>query len=153
MDVENLTESVESSESDKEWAVCIPEIKWTFWDKITMPFWRRCQRFKRGYAWSDVWNMFDWFIDTVKPMLMHLRDHGCGVPFEFVDNEEGWASVLNQMIQCLDLMDEDNAETYVKNNYGDLAFRESMVLIDRVMNENKDKFFELFSKYFYNLWD
>lgn len=40
----------------------------------------RCQRFRRGYAWSDVWDMDVWFMNTVKPMLIHLRDHGIGMP-------------------------------------------------------------------------
>lgn len=36
----------------------------------------RCQRFKRGYSYGDIWDMDCWFMRTVKPMLIHLRDNG-----------------------------------------------------------------------------
>ena len=57
----------------------------------------RCQRFKRGYAWSDVWNMDSWFMRTVKPMLLHLYHNHHGVPMEFENNPEGWKEVLNEI--------------------------------------------------------
>lgn len=66
----------------------------------------RCQRFKRGYAYSDVWDIDVWFMRTVKPMLVHLRDHGMSHPIEFKDRNE-WVAVLDEMIDCLDSMDED----------------------------------------------
>ena len=49
------------------------KIKWEvkdFWYDLR----RRVQRFKRGYAYSDVWDIDYWFMGTVKPMLIHLRD-------------------------------------------------------------------------------
>lgn len=122
---------------------------------------RRIQRFKRGYAYGDVWNMDYWFVRTVKPMLTHLRDHGIGVPYELYnpdeDNERiGWENVLTEMINCLDMMDEDKV-------WGHLGFRDDdaykrMTKEDYekcygIMEENKNRFFELFSKYFYSLWD
>ena len=61
-------------------------LEYTFWDWITTPFYRirrffhdrwfnfrqRCQRFLRGYADSDVWDMDHWFIDTLKPMMEQM---------------------------------------------------------------------------------
>ena len=47
------------------------------------------------------------------------------------------------MIYLLDDMDENNPK------YMGLDFREQYKLIEEVKNE----FFELFSKYFYELWD
>ena len=116
----------------------------------------RCQRFRLGYSYSDVWNMDDWFIRTVKPMLIHLRDHGCSVPGEFADNHNGWGVVLTKMISCLDMMDEGNV--YKHLGFCDIKDYERMTTddykeIDKIMEENKNRFFELFSKYFYNLWD
>ena len=126
-------------------------IRYKYWD-----FRARCQRFKHGYAYIDVWEMFNWFITTIRPMLVHLRDHGCGVPIEFENNEKGWYDTLTDMISCLDMMDEDK----VKDSLGFDSFDKRMSMTKKdyekyyhTMENNKNRFFELFSAYFYNLWD
>lgn len=117
----------------------------------------RIQRFKRGYSYGDVWDMDFWFMRTVKPMLIHLRDHGIGIPNEFylqdADNERIlWENTLTEMISCLELMYEDNVEKYLgieNNDFSVEDYNKKWAL----MEENKNRFFELFSKYFYCLWD
>ena len=121
-------------------------------------FRRRCQRFKRGYAYSDVWDIDFWFIRTMRPMLIHLRDYGIGIPNDLylqnAENErEAWEAVLTEMINCLDMMGEDNVRKNLDLWYGKSLTSEDYRLIRDTMKENKNRFFELFSKYFYNLWD
>lgn len=41
--------------------------------------WRN-QRNERGYSDSDVWNLCDWFIRTLKPMLKQLSENHMGFP-------------------------------------------------------------------------
>lgn len=118
----------------------------------------RIQRFKRGYSYGDVWDMDFWFMRTVKPMLIHLRDHGIGIPNELylqdADNERIiWENTLTEMISCLELMHEDNAEKYLGIENKERWDLEDYNKKWAVMEENKNRFFELFSKYFYNLWD
>jgi hypothetical protein len=115
----------------------------------------RIQRFKRGYSYGDVWNMDFWFMRTVKPMLIHLRDHGIGIPNELylqdADNERIlWENTLTEMISCLDLMDKNNVYDYL--GYSKLGPKD-YDKVYQIMEENKNRFFELFSKYYYNLWD
>jgi hypothetical protein len=117
----------------------------------------RCQRFKRGWAYGDVWSMDFWFMSTVKPMLIHLRDHGIGVPWDLYNHEEeneriDWENVLTEMVECLDLMDEDAARNYLGIADDDYSV-ESYKKVDDLVVEKKDRFFELFSKYFFLLWD
>ena len=117
----------------------------------------RWQRFRRGYAYGDIWDMDWWFIRTIKPMLVHLRDYGIGVPndlyLEGHDNErEAWEAVLTEMIECLELMDKDNVEKYLGIMDDDYSV-ESYKKVTDCMYEKKSRFFELFSKYFYALWD
>ena len=120
-------------------------------------FRRRCQRFKRGYAYSDVWNMFGWFMTTLKPMLLHLYHNHVGVPMEFENNPDGWKEILNEMIHCLDMMDEDKVYAHLGFVDDEDAFyhmtSEDYKMVYEIMDKNKNHFFELFSKYFYNLWD
>ena len=99
---------------------------------------------KYGYDEYANWETFNWFINTMKPILTSYIQNGSGYPCEF-ENEEGWHKVLSRMIELLDLMDEDH---YRYEEY-DYDYRR----IDREMNEAKDEFFQLFAKYFYNLWD
>lgn len=127
------------------------KIKSLYWDLRA-----RCQRFMRGYSYGDVWNMDDWFIRTLKPMLTHLRDYGCGVPLDFEFHEDQWNAILSEMIDCLKLMDEDNAKKHLGFNTAKDVCNMTIEDIRKrkdLMEKNKNRFFELFSKYFYNLWD
>ena len=116
------------------------KIRGVWWDLR-----RRWQRFLRGYAWTDVWNLDSWFINTVEPMLRHLQKEGMGYPFGYEPEE--WAERLGQMADHLHLMDEENVVEEVFG--GDYIARE----INDVMKDHCEKFFEMFSKDFYNLWD
>ena len=117
----------------------------------------RCQRFKRGYAWGDVWDMDCWFMKTVKPMLIHLRDHGISVPWDLYNHEDeneriDWENILTEMIECIDMMHEDAVQEYLGIADDDYS-AESYKKVNDFMDAKKDRFFELFSKHFYSLWD
>jgi hypothetical protein len=117
----------------------------------------RCQRFKRGYAYGDVWDIDCWFIRTIKPMLIHLRDHGIGVPWELYNHDSEnerlyWDNILTEMIECLDLMSEDAAQQYLGIADDDYS-AESYKKVNDFMDAKKNRFFELFSEHFYSLWD
>ena len=118
---------------------------------------------KNGYDEYAEWETFNWFIDTMKPILKNYNANRYGTAividnyFELLEsgedaderNEEAWDDIVNRMIELLDLMDECNPkydteigcdiDIYKKNN--------------EEMCAAKDEFFELFSKYFYDLWD
>lgn len=118
---------------------------------------KRIQRFIRGYAYSDVWDIDAWFMNTLKPMLIHLRDHGIGIPMDLyqegAENErKKWEIVLTEMISLLTLMDEDEARKHLEIYDSDYSI-ESYQKVNDFMEDTKNRFFELFSKYFYNLWD
>lgn len=117
--------------------------------KIRHLYWglrKRIQRFKRGYAWVDVWNFFDWFIETAEPMLRHLSENCVGNPVEYT--EEEWSARLKEMADCLHYMDEWNViDELLDGDY--MRFKEC----SEIMQKNHDRFFELFSADFFNLWD
>lgn len=56
------------------------------------------------------------------------------------------------MIDCLTLMDEDEVQKHLGIADDDYSV-ESYNKVNDLMDEKKNRFFDLFSKYFYNLWD
>lgn len=109
---------------------------------------------KHGYSPVAQWETFGWFIAVLREILINYRDNRMGTPVVIPDyniddlisenkNIEIYNNILNEMITLLDQMDENNSA------YNDLSLKE----MHSAMDTAKNKFFELFSKYFYTLWD
>lgn len=109
---------------------------------------------KHGYSPVAQWETFEWFIAVMREILINYRDNRMGTPVVIPDyniddlisenkNIEIYNNILNEMIELLDKMDECNS------TYNGVSLEE----MHSAMNAAKDKFFKLFSKYFYTLWD
>lgn len=110
--------------------------------------------FKHGYSPAAQWETFGWFIAVMREVLTNYRNNRIGTPVVIPDydtdnlvsenkNIEVYNNILDEMIILLDKMDESNPA------YNDVSLEE----IHSAMDAAKDRFFELFSKYFYTLWD
>ena len=109
---------------------------------------------KHGYSPVAQWETFNWFISVMREILVNYRDNRMGTPVVIPDyniddlisenkNIEIYNNILNEMIELLDKMDECNS------TYNGVSLEE----MHSAMDTAKNKFFELFSKYFYTLWD
>ena len=109
---------------------------------------------KHGYSPVAQWETFGWFITVMREILVNYRDNRTGTPIVIPDyhtddlisenkNIEIYNNILNEMIELLDKMDECNS------TYNGVSLEE----MHSAMDSAKNKFFELFSKYFYTLWD
>lgn len=109
---------------------------------------------KHGYSPVAQWETFEWFIAVMREILINYRDNRMGTPVVIPDyhtddlisenkNIEIYNNILNEMIELLDKMDECNS------TYNNVSLEE----MHSAMDTAKNKFFELFSKYFYTLWD
>ena len=109
---------------------------------------------KHGYSPVAQWETFGWFIAVMREILINYRDNRTGTPVVSPDyhtddlisenkNIEIYNNILNEMIELLDKMDECNS------TYNGVSLEE----MHSAMDSAKNKFFELFSKYFYTLWD
>ena len=109
---------------------------------------------KHGYSPVAQWETFEWFIVVMREILIDYRDNRTGTPVVIPDydtddsisenkNIEIYNNILNEMIILLDKMDECNS------TYNGVSLKE----MHSAMDSAKNKFFELFSKYFYTLWD
>lgn len=112
----------------------------------------RCQRFRRGWAYSDAWDIDWWLRETLVPMLRHVAENGKTYPMD--TTPEAWRQTLLHMA---DLLRRSCADDILEEKYGldeiaTLSFEE-MKEASEIAAKNKNEFFELFSKYFYDLWD
>ena len=109
---------------------------------------------KHGYSPVAQWETFGWFIAVMREILVNYRDNRMGTPvvipgYDVDDlisenkNVNVYNSLLDEMITLLDQMDENNSA------YNDISLEK----MHSAMDSTKNKFFELFSKYFYTLWD
>ena len=120
------------------------------------------QLIKYGYDKSAIWSTFDWFIDTMRSVLSRYKSGRVSTPIiienypydirtdqdrQIVeDNESKWNSIVERMIELLDDMDEENPIYEYEYGYDFIKKYEAI-------EQAKNEFFELFSKYFYELWD
>lgn len=89
-------------------------------------------RVTRGFAPRDVWNMDNWLIYILPPMLRYLAEYAAAYPFnkEFPD-EEAWHEWLTNLASTLELTWDENWEG--QNEYQE-AFDTREVRHTRVEN-------------------
>lgn len=72
------------------------------------------RRIKYGWSYEDAYNLFDWFLDVMPPMLRALGDGRTYPEYKF-DSAEKWQDWLNQQADLLEHCKEDG----IKNEYAD----------------------------------
>lgn len=136
------------------------------WDAITTPYYRiknwlrdiywkiryGFQRMFKGYDSVDTFETFHKFIERYTKILTEYRKKHCGIPMEFENSEEEWDKVIDEMLYHLHYMDEQTVTEELEKDAPD-DWTVSSKSVYEVMEKHKDAFFELFSKYFYDLWD
>ena len=144
---------------------------------------KRCiRRCRCGYCDHDVWNMDSWFLAVIPDMLSELKETTHGYPANLEGGEEKWAEILGRMIFLFNEANEDKCsrknpyeEAYFASFYNNppvinddnaLQFSDKPEDKDitkkyldedkaiwKYRNECKNEAFELFSKWFWDLWD
>ena len=89
------------------------------------------QRGRNGYAISDVWDLSSWFLKTISHMLKDFAVGSCAYPCD-VESHEEWIGIINQMQKYFE--DAINEESPTRN-------------------ESLKNGFDLFIKWFNELWD
>lgn len=108
------------------------------------------QRMFKGYDEVDTFETFAKFVERYSKILTSYRKHHCGYCGEMT--EEEWDAVIDEMIYHLHYMDEETVTEELERDVPD-DWSVSTITVYEVMDKHKDAFFELFSKYFYHLWD
>lgn len=138
--------------------------KATLWDKITLSIYRFAhkvknvywnirygfQRMFNGYDNVDVFNTFSKFIDRYSKILVEYRKSHVGYVGTMTLKE--WNIIIDEMIFHLYYMNEENVNKELKKCVSD-NWIPTFETVSKIMNSHKNKFFKLFSEYFYSLWD
>ncbi len=121
---------------------------WRNFKDIPIFFKRIFFTLKHGYSPAAQWDTFSWFIAVMREVLHYYRYKRFGDPIittyeDIAKNSEAYNKILDEMIQLLDNMDECNPKYF---NISIQEKQEQCIIA-------KNRFFELFSEYFYFLWD
>ena len=110
----------------------------------------RCQRFIRGYADEDIWNIDCWFLENIKKIFPEFIKRTNSHPSELTWEE--WKAILVTMNELLGWMDIDDAcqKLYHKESY-ELTSEQAREAAEAA-KDCKYTFFHLFNKYFNHLW-
>ena len=117
----------------------------TYW-KIRYGF----QRMFKGYDAMDTFETYGKFIERYTKIIQDIRNHHYGYPGDIT--EEEWNNILDDMLYHLYYMDEIHVEDELEKEVPDNWSADSKLVYD-IMKKHKNEFFELFSRYFYTLWD
>lgn len=125
----------------------------SFWMKIKdIPIFlkRVVYTLRHGYPPQATWEIYEWHRCVMLETLSEFRKNLNGYPI-FDENASAspeeqydkWGAIIDEMCEYLDAMAEDNYDLSIEN----------LEKSDLARTEAKDKFFELFSKYYFHLWD
>lgn len=134
------------------------------WDVITTPYYRvkrwtkdtyweiryGFQRMFKGYDSVDIFETFAKFIERYTKILTEYRKKHVGYVWG-MENEE-WEAIIDEMLYHLHYMDEETVTKELEKDVPD-DWSVSHKTVNHIMDKHKDAFFELFSKYFFELWD
>ncbi len=139
-----------------------PKFCWKNIKRIPCFFQRIGYILKHGYSPIARWDYSAWFIDTTKDIFTeYLKYH---VGYKIIDdtkdeewNCQAWENVIKEMIDCLTRMDENSYYDTKPCRYDETGNRDDLMKwydeVEKEMENAKRRFFFLFSKYFYDLWD
>jgi hypothetical protein len=111
----------------------------------------RSQRAKRGYSDYDVWDIQMWFVRTLRPMLENILVNLRTRPDDLTLEE--WKSILEEMVILLKVMDTDD-EVFVREYMGirvDDFHTDTRNCVEKERRKARERFMELFTKWFYDL--
>ena len=134
------------------------------WDAITTPYYRAkhwirdtywkvrygFQRMFKGYDYVDTFEIFAKFIERYTKILTRYKKNHIGYCYGMT--EEEWDAVIDEMLYHLKYMDEETVTEELKRDVPD-DWSASYRTVNPILEKHKNAFFELFSKYFYDLWD
>lgn len=124
--------------------------------KIKLIFFNICgvilsflQSLFKGFANQDVYYFYKCFISRHLKLLKQFKKYHDSCPCDLT--EEEWSDILDKLIYHLEMMDEEKVMEVLSTDMPE-GYTPDLKSVSEVMKRHKKEFFELFSKYFYELW-
>ncbi len=95
---------------------------------------------------EDTWSMDNTLASIILPMLKQLKETTHGFPSDLTEKE--WDKILDQMIYSFEQKCKDD---WMEPYYGYPDWKFQKIVVDEQKKISKG--FELFGKYYENLWD
>lgn len=108
------------------------------------------QRMFRGYDDGNLFSIYNRFVYRYSKIIPEFKKNQHGHPWNMT--EQQWEDILDQMSLHLYYMDRDNVDKELMKSVPKNWFP-TCKTSGEIMKKHKDAFFELFVKYFYDLWD
>ncbi len=120
-----------------------------------------CQRGRRGWADCDWWNMDNYLIGIILPMLKELKKNGHGYPgIDEADTPEKWDAILDHMILGFEVGKRVIDDEYFLETNADILTRtptsdEVKLWGEKAEADQKifDEGMKLFARWYLSLWD
>lgn len=151
-DHSDLWKPKEMNKLEKIWDV-IETLYYAVKRNVKKAYWECRYGFERmfkGYDSVDTFETFYKFIDRYTKILAEYRKTHIGYCGEMTNEE--WEATIDDMIYHLYYMDEEHVIDELERDVPE-SWTASSKTVYEIMDKHKDAFFELFSKYFYHLWD
>lgn len=137
--------------------------------RVFKRFWRNVRaawhRITRGYCDYDVWNIYDWFLTVMPPMLRQLANEGSSYPAD-QESPQVWHDWLYKLAknfeQCVEGAIPNKYEHVFMNHINDdddeaRAIVAKYFAREKEIAEERQDLIENtlieMSKHFYSLWD
>jgi hypothetical protein len=117
----------------------------------------KIQRFKKGYASIDYWDITNWFFTYVPKLLKELKKNLHGTPPDLTTEE--WINILDEIAEGFEIGKKindgeaiflDDFEKFSEENKKKYGSNGKYELVDK---QKFEKSFDLFKKWIFNLWD
>lgn len=124
------------------------------------------QRAKNGFSIRDTYNIDCWFLNIMPNMLKKFNKINMGYPISMKEDE--WKAIIEDMIfhftnanedTCSEINEYEDEFLNSKEDFSKLIdselgakYRDRAIEIEKFQNEELKKGFELFTKYFKDLW-
>jgi hypothetical protein len=117
------------------------------------------QRATKGYCDSDSWDIYTWFSTNIVLLLTEMRNNRHGYPY-LIKNDKGdmftdedWGEVLTEMITCFRMVNDNSIWERKLDNPSDKIILQDLKEDSQIKQHYLERGMELFTKYFWDLWD
>ena len=127
---------------------------WKWFEEVWTNIKNGWMRATKGYCYTDIWNIDNWFCEVLPPMLRYMADHGCAhpgvAPFETEEKWHDWLhEIANKLEWCSETWREENKINEYYQPYMD-EIEKTLKQYDGLdwLGHSSEKEKELMSKYY-----